>query len=333
MKITYCYNEEWEREFVAPRLVGQELIFIKGTVQKATEASADSEVLSVFVDSATTAEVLACFPVLKLIATRSTGFDHVDTAYAKEKGIAVSYVPTYGENTVAEYAFALLLSLSRKTYDAYDQVRNTGSFSQRELRGFDLKGKTIGIVGTGHIGIHAIEMARGFDMNVLAFDVKEDAGLAGRLGFTYLPFDELLAQSDIVSLHAPYNEHTHHMINRETIKKMKQGSILINTARGGLVESEALVAALEDGTIAGAGLDVLEGEGFMDNESALLGSEAPRLEDLKHVIANQYFIDHPRVIVTPHNAYNSREAIERILTTTCENITAFAAGKPINLIP
>lgn len=333
MKIAYCYNEDWEKDFVLAKLPDHELVFVKGTLQDATELPTDAEVLSVFVNSAAKAEVLTRFPGLKLIATRSTGYDHVDTAYTKEKGITVSYVPTYGENTVAEYAFALLLSLSRKTCDAYDQVRSTGSFSQIELRGFDLKGKTIGIVGTGHIGIHAIEMARGFDMKVLAFDVKENKELAEKLGFTYLSLDELLAQSDIVSLHAPYNEHTHHMINRDTVKKMKRGSILINTARGGLVESEALVAALEDGTIAGAGLDVLEGEGFMDNESALLGSDTPRIEDLKQVIANQYFIDHPRVIVTPHNAYNTREAIERILTTTCENITAFAAGNPTNLIP
>ncbi len=333
MKIAYYYNEEWERGFVAERLIGHELVPIKGTVQDAETLPGDTEVLSVFVNSSATADILAKFPSLKLIATRSTGYDHVDTAYAKEKGIAVAYVPTYGENTVAEFAFALLLALSRKICDAYDQVRTTGSFSQSELRGFDLKGKTIGIVGTGHIGMHAIQMARGFDMRVLAFDVKENKEVAEKLGFTYVSFDELLAQSDIVSLHAPYNEHTHHMLNRDSIKKIKRGSILINTARGGLVESEALVAALEDGTVVGAGLDVLEGEGFMDNESALLANESPKLEDLKRAVANQYFIDHPRVIITPHNAYNTREAIERILTTTCENISAFASGKPINLIP
>lgn len=332
MKIVYCYNEEWERDFVAERLGGHELVFVQGTLQNATELPADAEILSLFVNSTAKAETLSRLPSLKLIAVRSTGYDHVDTAYTKEKGITVSSVPTYGENTVAEFAFALLLSLSRKTCDAYDQVRTTGSFSQTELRGFDLKGKTIGIVGTGHIGINAIEMARGFDMKVLAFDVKENTELAEKLGFSYVSLEELLAQSDIVSLHAPYNEHTHHMINRDSIKKMKRGSYLINTARGGLVESEALVMALEDGTVAGAGLDVLEGEGFMDNESALFANESPTMEDFKRAVANQYFIDHPRVIVTPHNAYNTREAIERILSTTCENITAFAAGNPTNVI-
>ena len=333
MKILYCYNEDWERDFVTERLTGHELVFVKGTLQEQHELPADAEALSLFVNSSASAELLGKLPALKLIATRSTGYDHIDTNYAKEKGIAVAYVPTYGENTVAEFAFALLLSLSRKICDAYDQVRTTGSFSQLELRGLDLKGKTIGIVGTGHIGMHAIAMARGFDMRILAYDVKENAEAAGRLGFNYLPFEELLAQSDILSLHAPYNERTHHMINRESIKKMKRGSILINTARGGLVESEALVAALEDGTVAGAGLDVLEGEGFMDNEVALLASEAPQVEDLKRALANQYFIDHPRVIVTPHNAYNTREAIERILGTTCENIVSFAQSRPIHLIP
>src|SRR3989344_2083083 len=322
MKILYCYNEDWERDFITERLTGHELVFVKGTLQEQRELSADAEALSLFVNSSANAELLRKLPALKLIAARSTGYDHIDKNYAKEKGIAIAYVPTYGENTVAEFAFALLLSLSRKICDAYDQVRTTGSFSQLELRGLDLKGKTIGIVGTGHI-----------DMRILAYDVKENAEAAGRLGFSYLPFEELLAQSDILSLHAPYNEHTHHMINRESIKKMKRGSILINTARGGLVESEALVAALEDGTVAGVGLDVLEGEGFMDNEVALLASEAPQVDDLKRVVANQYFIDHPRVIVTPHNAYNTREAIERILGTTCENIISFAQGRPIHLIP
>src|SRR3989344_6086262 len=130
MKILYCYNEDWERDFVTERLTGHELVFVKGTLQEQHELPADAEALSLFVNSSASAELLGKLPALKLIATRSTGYDHIDTNYAKEKGIAVAYVPTYGENTVAEFAFALLLSLSRKICDAYDQVRTTGSFSQ-----------------------------------------------------------------------------------------------------------------------------------------------------------------------------------------------------------
>src|SRR3989338_3370749 len=192
MKILYCYNEDWERDFITERLTGHELVFVKGTLQEQRELYADAEALSLFVNSSANAELLRKLPALKLIAARSTGYDHIDKNYAKEKGIAIAYVPTYGENTVAEFAFALLLSLSRKICDAYDQVRTTGSFSQLELRGFDLKGKTIGIVGTGHIGMHAIAVARGFDMRILAYDVKENAEAAGSFVFTSLPLEDPL---------------------------------------------------------------------------------------------------------------------------------------------
>lgn len=331
MKILYYYNEEWEREYVSKALAGDELLFVQGTITDTPPQ--DAEALSVFVNSPVTREHIAAMPSLKLIATRSTGYDHIDVSATQERGVQVAYVPTYGENTVAEFAFALLLALSRKIYDSYDRVARTGSFSQADLRGFDLKGKTIGVVGTGHIGLNAIRIARGFDMTVLAYDVRENTEAAKELGFRYVSFDELLGHSDIITLHAPYNEHTHHMINRDNIHHIKRGLYLINTARGGLVETEALVQALQEGIIGGAGLDVLEEEGFMSDELSLLHMEHPNLEHLRHTLANHYFIDHPRVIVTPHNAFNSTEAITRILDTTIASLKGFSSGTPCNLIP
>ena len=218
------------------------------------------------------------YPKLKLIATRSTGFDHIDLAEAKVRGVAVASVPSYGVNTVAEFAFALILALSRRVCEAHEQVSETGSFSQERLRGFDLQDKTIGIVGCGHIGIHAVKIANGFGMKALVFDAHQDDALAKENNFTYASLEELMGQSDIITLHVPYNEHTHHLINLQNISLIKKGAYLINTARGAVVETEAIIAALKNGTLAGAGLDVLEEEGDMSDELTLLSGPHPKEE-------------------------------------------------------
>lgn len=333
MRIVYFYNEEWEKDFVGKRLPDETFNFIQGTTT-GNEAMYDPEatVLSVFVNSHVGATELDRFQDVKLIVTRSTGFDHIDLAECTKRGIVVVNVPTYGEHTVAEFAMALLLTLSRRIYDAYRRIETTGSFSQDGLRGFDLRGRTIGIVGTGHIGVHMITMAKGFGMNVIAFDVRKNEELEQRLGFRYVSFEEILAQSDVLSLHAPDNQHTHHMINMENYRQIKPGCFLINTARGGLVETGAIVSALEEGILAGAGLDVLEEEGDLSHEETLLLSEHPNEAKLKTLLANHYLIKHPRVIVTAHIAFNTQEAVERILSTTVENITAFKTGTAINVV-
>jgi lactate dehydrogenase-like 2-hydroxyacid dehydrogenase len=225
---------------------------------------------------------------------------------------------------VAEHTFALILALSRKVHEAFVRVRQ-GNFSLDGLRGFDLKDKTIGVVGAGHIGLHVIRIARGFGMNVLAFDVRRDRFLAEVLGFAYADLDSLLGRSDIITLHAPDNQHTHHLIHPGNVGKIKRGAVLINTARGGLVNTEALLQALGDGILAGAGLDVLEGEESVLEESALLADKAnPEL--LRRAIQNHLILKKPNVVFTPPNAFNSQEALERILQTTAENIMAFVAG-------
>ena len=331
MNIAYVYNEDWEKEYITEKLPDHTILFLPPAnfeVQPPSEA----EILSVFVNSPVRGPEMDRFPNLKMIATRSTGFDHIDVAEAAKRGIVISNVPSYGENTVAEFAFALLLALSRKIYDSYHRIAEKGSFSQDGLRGFDLKGKTIGVVGTGRIGRHVIRMAKGFEMNVVAYDPFPTPAVAQELSFEYLSLNDLLSRSDIITLHAPYNEHTHHLININNIQHIKRGAYFINTARGGLIEPVALVKALEEGIVAGAGLDVIEEEGHMKDEMELLTRPHPKEEELKTLLANHYFIDHPRVLVTPHNAFNTQEAIERILNTTVENIKAFANGTLANIV-
>lgn len=341
MKIHYFSGEAWELEYVQGKLAlpsgsgqaGQNVVFHEGSLANYPELQdPEAEVLCNFIESKIGEAEFERFPNLKLVATRSTGYDHIDLAAAAKRGIKVANVPFYGENTVAEFAFALILALSRKVIDADEQVRNTGTFSQANLRGFDLSGKTLGVVGTGHIGQHAIRMGNGFAMRVLGFDLHQDMALASTLKFTYATLPELLAQSDIVTIHVPYNAHTHHLINREAFALVKKGAYLINTARGAVVETEALVEALKSGIIAGAGLDVLEEEGELNDEVALLTAPHPAEESLRTALENHYLINHPRVIVTPHVAFDTTEAVTRIIDTTIANIAAFSAGTPQNIV-
>jgi D-lactate dehydrogenase len=192
---------------------------------------------------------------------------------------------SYGENTVAEHTFALILALSRKVHQAWVRMQR-GEYGVEGLRGFDLYGKTFGVVGTGAIGLHAVRIAKGFGMEVLAYDVNQNRLISEVLGFRYVGLDELLAGSDIVSPHAPAIPQTHHMIDRQSLSKMKRGALLVNTARGSLVDTEALIWALDEGILAGAGLDVLEGEQFLAHEDELLrhkGSE----DQLKLIVRNR----------------------------------------------
>ena len=312
-------------------LAAHELSFYSEPLQRENiNLAKDAEVLSVFIYSRLGAAELASMPQLKLIATRSTGFDHIDLKACRERNLTVANVPFYGENTVAEHTFGLILALSRNIHRAYMRT-SRGDFSWEGLMGFDLKGKTLGIIGAGHIGLHVIRMAKGFSMNVLAFDVRQDHFLAEVLDFKYVALEKLLAQSDVISLHAPYNDHTHHLINDNTLRLMKRGAILINTSRGGLVDTAALVRALDEGILAGAGLDVLEGEELIKEEKQLLASQEST-EKLRLLLSNHILRNRENVVLTPHSAFNSREALNRILETTVENIMAFVAAQPLNVV-
>lgn len=292
---------------------------------------ADAEIISTFIYSTLDRKLLELLPALKLIATRSTGYDHIDSSYCAERGITVCNVPHYGENTVAEHVFALLLALSHRLPEAIARARS-GPFSPDGLEGFDLAGKTLGVVGTGNIGRHVIRIAKGFEMKVLAYDIKPDRRLAENLGFAYLELDELLARSDIVTLHAPATDATHHLLSSERFGRVKDGAIVINTARGDLIDAEALIGALRSGKVAGAGLDVLPGEPLIREEAELVSSGFCAREDLRELVADHVLLRMPNVIVTPHSGFNTREAIDRIVRTTVENIHAYVDGQTQNAV-
>ncbi len=292
-----------------------------------TEASLNpaTEVLGVFVDSVVDKKTIAKLPHLKLIITMSTGYDHIDCAEAKKRKICVCNVPTYGENTVAQHALALILAMSRKLFQSVKRVKE-GVFDYHGLRGFDLKDKVVGIIGTGHIGIHLIDMLQGLDVKIVAFDAFPNKELAQKHNFTYVPLNKLLGSSDIISLHVPLLDSTLHMINKENVKKLKRGVLIINTARGALIEPEAMVYGLENGIISGAGLDVLEEEANIQHHEELLMNRVNR-QDIKDTLMDNIIIDHPNTIVTPHNAFNSTEALQRIIDTTVENVKSYYIGK------
>ncbi len=286
----------------------------------------DTEVLSIFVYSEITDKVLEAIPGLKLIATRSTGYDHIDVEACKKRNVLVSNVPVYGENTVAEHTFALILALSRNVHKAYFRTTRE-KFDLKGLQGFDLKDKTLGVIGAGHIGLHVIRMAKGFGMDVLAYDVNKQPFLAEIMDFNYVSLERVLKESDVITLHAPLNEHTHYLINKENIKLIKRGALLINTARGELIDTEALLMALEEGIVSGAGLDVLEGENLIQEEQRLFSPHFPQ-EMLQKFVRNQLLLNREDVVITPHIGFFSREAIQRIRRTTVKNIRSFLRGSP-----
>ncbi len=333
MKIAFFEIQDWEKEILKKSSLascGELLFFSEELDEKNVGKVADCEIVSIFIYSQINKIVVEKIPRLKFIATRSTGFDHMDMETCKKKGIQISNVPFYGENTVAEHTFALILSLSRNIHKAY--VRTVkGDFSLEGLMGFDLKGKVLGVVGAGHIGLHVVKMARGFGMEVLAYDVQKNSFMEEVLGFKYVSLEELLAQSDIISMHAPYNAKTHHLINKENIKKIKRGSLLINTARGALVDTEALVQALDEGILSGAGLDALEEENLVKEEKQILSSQFPR-EKLETLVRNHILLHRENVVITPHIAFYSQEALQRILETTISNLNAFLNHQPVNLV-
>jgi len=326
MRIAFFELEDWEIEYLADKLKGNELKFFKEKVnEKNIEEIKDYEVICVFIYSKLNKSVLNKLKNLRAIVTRSTGYDHIDIKYCKNKKIDILNVPFYGENTVAEHTFALILSLSRKIHKSYERT-SRGDFSMENLRGFDLKNKVIGIIGLGNIGQNVARIARGFQMNILAFDIKKNYKFARKYRIKYVPLDDLFKKSDIISFHCPYNKYTHHLINSKNIDKIKEGCFIINTARGQNIETKALIKGLVDKRIAGAGLDVLEEESAIKEEVQLLSKNFPK-ENLKNLVGNHLLLTFDNVIITPHNAFNSKEALKRILETTIENIEVVVKKK------
>jgi len=331
MKIAFFEISKTDKEYLVRAFADHQLFFFEEPLtEKNAPQAGEYEIISVFIYSVINATVIKQLKNARCITTRSTGFDHIDATVCKEKNIAVLNVPYYGENTVAEHTLALILALSRNVHKSYARGLKE-DFSIEGLKGFDLKDKTLGVIGTGHIGLHVIRIAKGFGMHVFAYDVHHNVFLSEILHFKYASLDQVLAESDIVTLHVPYNKHTHHLINKDNIKKIKRGALLINTARGGIVENEALVEALDEHIIAGAGLDVVEGEEYIKEEKQCLHEDCgPAHAD--RIKQNHNLLGRDNVVFTPHIGFYSAEALYRILDTTIANITHFAAGKIENQV-
>jgi D-lactate dehydrogenase len=240
-------------------------------------------------------------------------------------------VPSYGHGTVAEFTFAVMLALLRNLYPAIDQIKETGSFSVNALRGVDVKAKTLGIIGTGKIGKEVARIAKGFGMDVAAYDPFPDRVFEKETGVIYASFEDVLKKSHILTFHCPYTPETHHLLKRAHLPLIRQGAYLINTSRGAVIETEALVEGLEKKIFRGVALDVLEEEGDMKDELTLLEKGHPKEEELQVLLENHALIRMPNVIITPHLAFNSEEALRDILSITIQNIRSFVSGAPQNI--
>jgi D-lactate dehydrogenase len=329
--IAFFEIEEWEEQLVRSVFTSEQVLFFRESMTpEHLPALQECTMLVVFIYSKVTREVTEKLPKLQLVCTMSTGYDHIDLVACKERSIAVCNVPTYGDHTVAEHTFCLLLALTRKIVPSVEQVR-AGNFAPTvALRGIDINQKTLGVIGTGKIGSNVIRIAKGFSMHVIAFDPHPNEHLAQELGFTYVSLDELFTTADILTVHVPLLPQTKHLVNREAVAKMKQGVIILNTARGGIIDTQALYEGLLSKKIGAVGLDVIEEETAIKEEKQLL---SPQFQaDYKTLIMDHLLVQHPQVLITPHNAFNSHEALERIIRTTIGNIASFEQGRLQNNI-
>jgi D-lactate dehydrogenase len=290
----------------------------------------DTEGIAIFIQSNITKGILNHLTNLKVIATMSTGFDHIDLEACEQRNIKVCNVPAYGDNTVAEYAFGLVIALSRKFKPTFNRVER-GIFNRSGLMGSDLKGKIIGLIGTGRIGSCMAKLGSAFGMKIIACDPKQDKKLEKEYGVNYTEIENLLQISDVISLHVPYNQTTHHLINSKTIKLLKPTALLINTSRGKVVDTIAIVHALREGRIGGVALDTFEGEEVWIEEEFLRRDDLPAIP-LQQAMESFFILRSERAILTPHNAFNTKEALDRILITSTENLKSYFTGNPKNVV-
>ncbi|WP_333833018.1 2-hydroxyacid dehydrogenase [Rubrimonas sp.] len=314
---TQVYDQQ-TFEAANPRF-GHSLTFFESRLSRETRELANGfPAICAFVNDVLDREVLTALRDggARMIALRCAGFNNLDLEAARELGIAVSRVPAYSPFAVAEHTVGLILALNRRIHRAYNRVRES-NFALNGLMGFDLRGRTAGIVGTGRIGRQVAQALKGFDMELLGYDVFENPDCVA-MGMRYVPLDELLAQSDVISLHCPLTPDTHHMINPRSVALMKPGAMLINTGRGALVDAQAAIDGLKSGRIGHLGLDVYEQEEnlfFHDHSNEVLQDDAfGRL------------LTFPNVLVTGHQAFFTREALDEIAETTLDSVAQFEAG-------
>lgn len=296
-----------------------------------TEEMKQADVISFFTFSRVTEDILKQFPNLKLIALRAVGFNNVDIDYCKKHNIQVLNSLGYGNVTVAEFAFGLILDVTRKISRSYMNLRNE-HLDRDTYAGYELQDKAIGIIGTGAIGSQVARIANGFGMNILAYDVYPKEELIHKYGVKYLELDELLKEADIISLHAPLTDKNFHMVNEDKFKLMKPNAVIVNTARGELIDTKALYEALSQNKIFGAGLDVLEAENILTKPEAVWDFDYLKSDTIMQTLINERLLRLHNVVVTPHIAYNTKEAEQRILNITFNNIESFFKGKIVNSV-
>ena len=329
-KIAFFGTKPYDRESFdqANEAYGFDIRYFKGhlTPESAILAQGAAAVCIFVNDTADAAAIHALKEQgVPLIALRCAGFNSVDLEAAARDGITVVRVPAYSPYAVAEHAVALMLALNRKIHRAYWRTRD-GNFALHGLMGFDMHGKTAGIIGTGKIARILIRILRGFGMDVLGYDLYPDEAFAREVGMRYVTLDELYAQSDIISLHCPLTEQTRYLIDSSAIERMKPGVVLINTGRGQLIHSQALIDGLKEKKIGAAGLDVYEEEGdyFYEDKSDKIIDD----DTLARLLSFN------NVIVTSHQGFFTREALANIAETTLSNIRDFTEGRPLaNEVP
>jgi len=331
-KLSFFEIEDWEEEYIKKALSAYNCQFTSESLsEKNVESFNSTTILSTMLYSVLDPNMLSKLPNLKMIATRTTGFDHIDLNYCKQRGIVVCNVPSYGETTVAEHTFALILALSRNIVQSAQRTRR-GNFSLDGLEGFDIADKTIGVIGLGHIGKRVAQIALGFKMKVIVYAHKKDEDLAQNSNVYFInDLDLLFARSDIITLHIPASPENNHIINLDNIAKFKKGSLLINTSRGSLIDTQAIVYGLEKKILRGVGLDVVEDEAIVKEERAIL-TQNLKPNNLETLLLNHVLLGYENVIITPHNAFNSHEALKTILDTTVMNIRGFLEDKLQNKI-
>jgi D-lactate dehydrogenase len=321
MKIAFFSSQPYDKQFFTAHnaTYGFSLQFFDVALSCQTVSLAkDMDAVCVFVNDKVDAEVIGPLKEMgiRFIALRCAGFNNVDLEAAREAGLHVCRVPAYSPEAVAEHAVALILTLNRKTHKAYNRVREQ-NFALQGLLGFDLNGKTVGVVGTGKIGQAFCRIMKGFGCRVLAFDVVANREMEA-IGVTYLPLLDLFQQADIISLHTPLNEQTRHMINEATVAYLKQGVMLINTSRGALIDTPAVIAALKSGQIGALGIDVYEQEEqlfFHDRSGDIIEDDTI-----------QRLMSFPNVLVTAHQAFFTQEALDQIADTTLYHLSQLNKG-------
>ncbi|BDD09230.1 lactate dehydrogenase [Fulvitalea axinellae] len=323
MKVAFFSTKSYDRQYFDQyNSQGFELTYYKVRLEEETaEFAKGYDAICTFVNDRLGADVLEKLAGygIKVIALRCAGFNNVDLEKAKELGITLVRVPAYSPHAVAEHAVALILTLNRKTHKAYNRVRDN-NFSLERLTGFDLNGKTVGVVGTGKIGAIFAQIMRGFGCKIVAYDVYQNPELLEQ-GVEYMEMQDLLTQSDIVSLHCPLLPSTYHIINKETIKMMKRGAMLINTSRGPLVNTKQVIKGLKSGHIGALGIDVYEMEEklfFRDLSEKIVTDD---------VIAR--LLSFPNVLITSHQAFFTDEALTQIAKTTLKNLEDYNEGREL----